>query len=62
MYPNDEQRFCEFIWSLYDSKQEIDSDLLARWLIEVAKWNDELAEQFAFRVDQGLSLLKSRDR
>ena len=60
LHPNDEERLCRFIWSLHEQDEPFDVDLFRRWLEEAKSWPEDYASSLAMRVDQGLTLLKSR--
>lgn len=60
LHPNDVQRLCRFIWSLHEHDDRFDVDLFRRWLEEANSWPEDYASRLTMRVDQGLTLLKSR--
>ena len=38
IHPHDEQRLCQFIWSLHEGDTNLDVDLFCRWLEEANSW------------------------
>lgn len=60
LFPKDEQRLCDFIWTLSQHDEDFDATFLERWLHEVKLWPEDRAEAIAARVHHGLTLLKSR--
>ena len=60
LHPSDVQRLCRFIWSLHEHDDRFDVDLFRRWLEEANSWPEDYASSLTMRVDQGLTLLKSR--
>ena len=60
LHPCDEQRLCDFIWTLHEHDCDFDVTILLRWLREAERWPEDYAESLAKRIDQGLKLLNSR--
>lgn len=60
-HPRDEERWFQFIFAAYRAPQQLDTDHLMRWLVEVEGWSDEKAHKLVIEFEFGLALLKEYD-
>lgn len=60
-HANDEKRWFAFLVAAHQAECDLDADRLARWLNEVAGWNEESAHDLAGQYETGISLLRYYD-
>ena len=61
-HPRDQERWMEFLISAHHDGSEIDSDLLYRWLHEVAGWQEDSARDLLMDYDFARTLLNHYDQ
>lgn len=61
-HPRDQERWMEFLISAHHDGSDIDSDLLYRWLHEVAGWQEESAGDLLMNYDFARTLLGHYDQ
>lgn len=60
-HPSDRERWFKFLITAHSDNGQLDSELLARWLVEVEGWSDERANELAIEYEFGLGLLSEYD-
>lgn len=60
-HPLDGDRWIAFLLSAHDKKTSLDSEQLARWLVEVERWPSEIASELASEYSLSRSLLSKYD-
>jgi hypothetical protein len=60
-HPNDRARWNAFVVAAHRDHSEMDASDLHRWLIEVARWAPEVAQQLALEYEYGRELLAFAD-
>lgn len=60
-HPYDRERWFAFICGVHMEGREIDTDKLARWLLEVERWHDDGASDLAIEYEFARELLKHYD-
>jgi hypothetical protein len=61
-HPLDRERWFLFLIEAHAANGPLDTDTLARWLVEVEGWDDESANELAIEYEFGLDLLSKYDR
>lgn len=61
-HPRDRERWYAFLIAAHCALKRLDSDQLARWLVEVEGWSAEKAEELAIDYEFALGLLKQYDQ
>lgn len=61
-HPLDEERWLDFIICAHRGGHPLDPEQLSRWLIEVERWNDDIAHDLASDYSMGMALLGRYDR
>ncbi|MGK8436764.1 hypothetical protein ACRS3X_05310 [Ectopseudomonas hydrolytica] len=61
-HPLDQKRWFTFLISAHRASKRLDSDQLARWLIEVEGWSEERAYELAIDYEFALGLLEQYDQ
>ena len=61
-HPADRGRWFEFIFAVQRARGRLDSDVLARWLVEVEEWPSDIAEDLVVQYEFGIALLTDYDR
>jgi hypothetical protein len=61
-HPLDRERWFKFLIEAHSDNGQLDTELLARWLVEVEGWSDEQATELAMEYEFGLGLLTEYDR
>jgi hypothetical protein len=57
----DRERWNDFVLSAYQDQSTLDASTLRRWLVEVADWPPEVADQLAIEYEYGRELLAFAD-
>jgi hypothetical protein len=57
-HPLDQKRWFQFLTASYEHGGELGTDQLARWLIEVEGWSEEVAHNLILQYEFGLALLR----
>ena len=60
-HPLDDERWLDFIISAHHGGCPISSEQLSRWLIEVERWNYDIAQDLASDYSMGMALLDRYD-
>jgi len=60
-HPRDRERWNEFVVAAHQDGSRMDASDLRRWLIEVAGWPPEVADQLALEYEYGRELLAFAD-
>lgn len=61
-HPSDRGRWFDFIFAVHRARGRLDSDILARWLVEVEEWPSEIVEDLVIQYEFGIALLTEYDR
>jgi hypothetical protein len=61
-HPSDRKRWLAFLIKAHQDKRSFNSDLLMRWLVEVERWPEEVADKLASQYEFGLDLLDQYDQ
>ena len=61
-HPKDKERWYAFLIATHYASKRLDSDQLARWLVEVEGWAEERAHELAIDYDFALGLLEQYDQ
>ncbi len=61
-HPMDRERWYAFLISAHRASKRLDSDQLARWLVEVDAWSVERAQELAIDYEFALGLLEQYDQ
>lgn len=61
-HPKDRERWYAFLIAAYRNSPRLDSDQLARWLVEVEHWSFEKAQELAIDYEFALGLLEQYDQ
>lgn len=61
-HPMDRQRWHAFLIAAHEDASELDSETLARWLVEAEGWSEDKAHNLAVQYERGLGLLADYDR
>jgi hypothetical protein len=56
-HPSDEEHWFEFIVAAHKSRDDIGTDTLTRWLIEVEGWHEDIAHDLAGDFERSMALL-----
>lgn len=59
-HPADRKRWFQFILTAYQGEEELDTERLGRWLVEVEKWPPEVAHQLVDEYQYSIDLLQFR--
>ena len=59
-HPADRSRWFQFILTAYHDEEELDTERLGRWLVEVEKWPPEIAHQLVDEYQYSIDLLQFR--
>lgn len=57
-HPLDKDRWYDFIINVVNEKEELDLDILNRWLVEIEGWSEDIAMDLAVEFEFGTDLLK----
>jgi hypothetical protein len=57
-HPMDQQRWFAFLIAAHESRANLDTGRLVRWLHEIEDWPEDDASDLAIEYEQGLALLK----
>jgi len=60
-HPSDREHWFKFLITAHSDKGQLDTELLARWLVEVEGWSDDRADKLAIEYEFGLGLLSEYD-
>ena len=60
-HPLDQKRWFRFLIEAHSDNGQLDTRLLARWLVEVEGWDDDDANKLAIEYEFGLGLLSEYD-
>jgi len=61
-HPKDKERWYAFLIATHSASKRLDSDQLARWLVEVEGWAEERAHELAIDYEFALGLLEQYDQ
>jgi hypothetical protein len=61
-HPFDQKRWFEFLIEAHADDRQLDTERLARWLVEAEGWSDEKAHDLVIEYEFGLALLSEYDR
>lgn len=61
-HPMDRERWYAFLIAIHSASKRLDSDQLARWLVEVEGWFPERAQELAIDYEFALGLLEQYDQ
>jgi hypothetical protein len=61
-HPLDEERWLDFIIAAHRGGRPLDPEQLSRWLIQVERWSDYIAQDLASDYSMGMALLDRYDR
>ena len=61
-HPLDRERWFQFLIEAHADHSQLDTERLARWLVEVEGWDDDHATKLAIEYEFGLALLSEYDQ
>ena len=60
-HPSDRKRWFEFLMSASKATNQLDPELLERWLVDVEEWPPDVASKLVIQYEFGLDLLNEYD-